>query len=127
MSLSEEQICKIVHRELKRIIDTGLMYTEEVDKQAPSAQPQQAPAQAQPTPKQAQVKAINDQGVHWTQMAATDKGPWEKTTESSPQLLTIEDAIHNKGKPQFVDGALYWILQDRESGQDIGVGRRRKQ
>jgi hypothetical protein len=42
MSFNEAEIeflTKLVHKEVKRILDTGLMYTEEADKQAPKSQP----------------------------------------------------------------------------------------
>jgi hypothetical protein len=130
-SFTEEQICKIVHKELKRIIDTGLMYTEEADMQSKNypAVPKsiQTTPQQPPQPPQA-VKAVNDQGVHWTKMPATEtnKGPWEKTTEQSPQTDAIEESIKTKQRPQFVDGVLYWIIEDKQTGQVLGLGRRLK-
>jgi hypothetical protein len=129
MSLSEEQIVKLVHKELKRILDIGLMYTEEADMQAknyPAVPKSTQVPQQQPTQAPQAVKTVNDQGVHWTEQTPTAKGPWEKTTETSPQLNAIEDAIHAKQRPQFVDGALYWMIEDKETGQPTGVGRRIK-
>jgi hypothetical protein len=130
MSLSEEQIVKLVHKELKRILDIGLMYTEEADMQAKNypAVPKstQVVSQQPKIEPTVQTKQVNDQGVHWTEQTPTAKGPWEKTTETSPQLNAIEDAIHAKQRPQFVDGALYWMIEDKETGQPTGVGRRIK-
>jgi hypothetical protein len=129
MSLSEEQIVKLVHKELKRILDIGLMYTEEADMQAKNypAVPKstQVPPQQPPQAPQA-VKAVNDQGVHWIDQPPTAKGPWQKTTEQSPQTDAIEESIKSKQRPQFVDGALYWIIEDKQSGQVLGLGRRIK-
>jgi hypothetical protein len=129
MSLSEEQIVKLVHKELKRILDIGLMYTEEADMQAknyPAVPKSTQVPQQQPTQAPQAVKTVNDQGVHWTEQTPTTKGPWEKTTEQSPQTDAIEESIKSKQRPQFVDGALYWIIEDKQSGQVLGLGRRIK-
>jgi len=83
---------------------------------------------AKGTVEESKPKSYFDvEDLEWLPQTPTEKGEWEKalppTDEHSP-FYEIVRALESAGKPLFNEGALYWLLTDRESGAVLGVGRR---
>lgn len=65
--------------------------------------------------------------LEWLPQTPTEKGEWEKVlppVDLQSPFYEIVRALESAGKPLFNEGALYWLLTDRESGAVLGVGRR---
>jgi hypothetical protein len=110
-----------IREELKLIFDTGCMNTERTYPEPKPVKPQTEQRPTQPPTVQQPIMP-----VQWLDMEPTAKGPWQKTTDFTPEIQEIIEKIQAKDKPQFIDGALYWVLEDRETGVVTAVGRRVK-
>lgn len=106
-SFTEDQIKKIVHLELKRIIDTGLMFTEEADTQAKPQTPQ-----AQPKPQPKTDLPFNPELCNW-QKTASLKGEYEACKEGPNFVLLKKYLDEHEGKAT-INGQFYWLFTNKD-------------
>jgi hypothetical protein len=116
MSLTEAQIKQYVREEVRRIIDAGLIYTETVQSK------QQATVQVTVLPP-----TVATQQTLWESMAATAKGPWEKTSNmNTAEVQELVEKLKDKNTPIQHEGYTYWLLTNQTSHVIEGLGRRKK-
>ncbi len=103
-SLTEEQIITIVRKEVRRIIDTGLFYTTEVDKQAQQPQPQK--------PQANNELAFNPELCNWQQKEGTN-GKYEGCKEG-PNFNLLKDYLEKHDGKATINGLFYWLFTNKD-------------
>lgn len=63
--------------------------------------------------------------IKWEQMPPTEKGPWEKTVDTTnPKIQQIITKLDQENRPIFCEDGVYWLM--KTDGKIEGVGRRLK-
>lgn len=115
MSFTEEQVRKIVRDELRKIIDTGLMYNQD----APATKPE-----AKPLTESTQRVNAKLTKITWEKRFNKEDEPYEiaepeknKTEEFSYLQSDIQAVIAEGKKGRMFEGMWYWLFESGAVGR----------
>ena len=98
MSLNEEQVKTWVRQEVRRVIDTGLFYTTEVDKQATQPNTTELP--------------FNPDLCVWEPKDGAS-GPYEGCKEG-PNFTLLRNYLDEHQGKATINGLWYWLFTNKD-------------
>ena len=117
MSLNEQQIRQIVQDELRKIIDTGLMYTKQVPTKTINQQVEPKKETKQFTENQQLHEDAQKQilTLEWIKTQGVN-GEYEKAIAnlSNPEFCSLQDRIKSRGG-LVVGDYFYWVFDKGET------------